>query len=141
MVLHSLYRDLTTGAFNYLEITAKNKEAIKTFFSAEQWWLTLVILATQEAEVRRIVVRSQPGQIVRETLSKPITKIGHHKNRAGEVAEGPEIKPQYHKKKKKNSFELGTRAQACNPSYLGRTEIGRIAVGGQPRQIVREIHL
>jgi hypothetical protein len=101
MVLHSLYRDLTTGAFNYLEITAKNKEAIKTFFSAEQWWLTLVILATQEAEVRRIVVRSQPGQIVRETLSKPITKIGHHKNRAGEVAEGPEIKPQYHKKKKK----------------------------------------
>jgi hypothetical protein len=30
---------------------------------------TPVILATQEAEVRRIAVRSQPGQIVYETLS------------------------------------------------------------------------
>jgi hypothetical protein len=28
-----------------------------------------VILATQETEIRRIVVRSQPGQIVLETLS------------------------------------------------------------------------
>jgi hypothetical protein len=27
-----------------------------------------LILATQEAEIRRIVVRSQPGQIVCETL-------------------------------------------------------------------------
>jgi hypothetical protein len=30
-------------------------------------WLTPVILATQEAEIRRIEVRSQPGQIVFET--------------------------------------------------------------------------
>jgi hypothetical protein len=58
-----------------------------------------IILATQEAEIRRItVVRSQPGQIAPETLSqkKPITK------RAGGVAQnvGPEFKPQYHKKKR-----------------------------------------
>jgi hypothetical protein len=35
-----------------------------------------VILATQEAEIRRITVQSQPGQIVLETLSqkKPFTK-------------------------------------------------------------------
>jgi hypothetical protein len=32
-------------------------------------WLTPVIPATQEAEIRRIVVPSQPQQIVRETLS------------------------------------------------------------------------
>jgi hypothetical protein len=32
-------------------------------------WLTSVILATQEAEIRRIAVRSQPRQVVLETLS------------------------------------------------------------------------
>jgi hypothetical protein len=51
------------------------------------------ILATQEAEIRRIEVPSQPGEIVRQILS--------HKNssqkRAGGVAQGvdPEFKPQY----------------------------------------------
>jgi hypothetical protein len=50
------------------------------------------------AEIRRIVVQSQPGQIVRETLSQKTL----HKNRAGGVAqgEGREFKPQYWKKKK-----------------------------------------
>jgi hypothetical protein len=37
--------------------------------------ITPVILATQEAEVRRIEVRSQPGQIVLGTLSRKT----HHK--------------------------------------------------------------
>jgi hypothetical protein len=32
-------------------------------------WLTPVVLATQEVEIRRIEVRSQPGQIVSEILS------------------------------------------------------------------------
>jgi hypothetical protein len=31
-------------------------------------WLKLVILATQEAEIRRIIVGSQPRQIVQKTL-------------------------------------------------------------------------
>jgi hypothetical protein len=37
-----------------------------------------VILATQEAEIRRIEVQSQPGQIVHKILSrkKPIPKKG-----------------------------------------------------------------
>jgi ribosomal protein S20 len=52
-----------------------------------------VILATQEAEINRITVQSQPRQIVQKTLSRKIL----HKNRAGRVAqgEGPEFKPQY----------------------------------------------
>jgi hypothetical protein len=40
------------------------------YLGAGGWWLTPVILATQEAEITRIVVRSQPGQIVHETLSR-----------------------------------------------------------------------
>jgi hypothetical protein len=37
---------------------------------AGRLWLTPVILGTQEAEIRRIAVRNQPGQIVCETLSQ-----------------------------------------------------------------------
>jgi hypothetical protein len=50
-----------------------------------------VILAIQEAEIRRIMVQSQLRQIVQETLC-PNTL---HKNRAGGMAqgEGPEFKP------------------------------------------------
>jgi hypothetical protein len=36
-------------------------------------WLTPVIPATQEAEIRRITVQSQPRQILKK---KPITKKG-----------------------------------------------------------------
>jgi hypothetical protein len=61
-----------------------------------------VILATQEAEIRRIVVRNQPGQIEIETLSQ---KKNLHKKGLGGVAQsvGPKFKPQYHKKKVCNS--------------------------------------
>jgi hypothetical protein len=36
---------------------------------ARHQWLMPVVLDTQEAEIRRITVQSQPRQIVRETLS------------------------------------------------------------------------
>jgi hypothetical protein len=36
---------------------------------AGHWWLTLLNVATQEAEIRRIEVQSQPQQIVCKTLS------------------------------------------------------------------------
>jgi hypothetical protein len=45
-------------------------------------WLMPVILATQEADIRRIEVRSQPVEIVHETLSQKTL----YKNRAGGVA-------------------------------------------------------
>jgi hypothetical protein len=54
---------------------------------------------TQEAEIRRIAVQSQPGQLVPQTLSQ----INPSQKRAGGMAEGvdAEFVPQYCKKKKK----------------------------------------
>jgi hypothetical protein len=51
-----------------------------------------IILATQEAEIRRITIGSQPGQIVLKTVSQKT-----HQKRAGRVAQGigPEFKPHY----------------------------------------------
>jgi predicted P-loop ATPase len=59
--------------------------------------LMLVILGTQEAEIRRIKSQSQPRQIVHETLSQN----DQSQKRTGVVAQGvgPEFKPQYHKKR------------------------------------------
>jgi hypothetical protein len=54
-----------------------------------------VILATQEAEIRRIEIQSQPTQIVPEILI--LEKKKHHKNGLVEWINivGPEFKPQY----------------------------------------------
>jgi hypothetical protein len=93
-------------------------------------WLTPIILATQKAEIRRIMVQSQPRQIVsaRPSLKKPFTKIG-----AGEVAQGdsPEFKPQYRKKKKnKKTSEfnpkqrtMGSKIKQTIKSYV--TEVSK----------------
>jgi hypothetical protein len=68
---------------------------------ARCWWFTSVIPATQEAEVRRIKIRSQSGEIVLEILSlKNLSQ-----KRADGVTEGAglEAKPQYHKNKTKQN--------------------------------------
>jgi hypothetical protein len=64
-------------------------------------WLTPVIPVTQEAEIRRLEVQSQPRQIIQESLSRKNLL----QERTGGVAQsaGPEFKPQYSKKKKKVS--------------------------------------
>jgi hypothetical protein len=57
-------------------------------------WLTAIILATQEAEIR---------------ITRPYLKKTHHKiKRTGGVAQGvsPEFKPQYCKQKKKQTKKL-----------------------------------
>jgi hypothetical protein len=48
-----------------------------------------VILATQEAEIRRITVQSQPGQIILQTLSQKYPT----QNRTGGVAQAVESLP------------------------------------------------
>jgi hypothetical protein len=71
----------------------KNKRHLFYFktSNARHWWLTPIILATQEAEIRRITVRSQPpaNSSGDPILKKPITK-----------------------KKTKNSWWIGSR---CRP--------------------------
>jgi hypothetical protein len=72
---------------------------IKTVSPAGHQWLAPVILATQEAEIRRPAWANSSG----DPISKiPITK------RAGGVAQGkgPEFKLQYCKKKKKKKSLL-----------------------------------
>jgi hypothetical protein len=58
-----------------------------------------VILATQEAEIGRIVIQSHPRQIVYEILSQ---KHPSQNKKFGRVVlgEGHEFKPQNHKKRK-----------------------------------------
>jgi hypothetical protein len=59
-----------------------------------------VILATHEAEIRRIKIQSQPGQ---NTSRDPISKNPITKKRAGGVVQdlGPQLKPWHSRKKRK----------------------------------------
>jgi hypothetical protein len=68
-----------------------------------------VILATQEAEIRRITVRSQSRQIVFKTLSQKYPTHTHTKRTGGVTQDvGPEFKPSTVGKKSKNkSFGTG----------------------------------
>jgi hypothetical protein len=71
------------------------------------------IPATQEAEIRRTAVQSQPRQIAHKTLSRK----NPSQKRAGGVAVGvvPEFKLQYRKKKKFN-MNFGGDIQTTAPA-------------------------
>jgi hypothetical protein len=78
------------------------------------------ILAIQEAEIRRIVVWSQPGQIAPKTLSQEISSL----KRAGGVTQGvgPEFKLQYHKKEHKTIINI----YVPNVSPIHKTNTNRL---------------
>jgi hypothetical protein len=77
-----------------------------------------VILATQEAEIRRIVVQSHLGQTVHKTLSqkKPSQK------RAGGVPQGVglEFKPQYCKTKQQNKTQSQESKPPASPACIAK---------------------
>jgi hypothetical protein len=70
-----------------------------------------VILATQEAKIRKITVWSQPREVVQETLSQK----KNHKIKGGGVAQGVdfEFKPHW----KKNIANC-PHLQSCSPTPL-----------------------
>jgi hypothetical protein len=70
-----------------------------------------IILATQEEEISRIVVQSQLGQIVWETLFRknPPQKLG--------CGIGPEFKSQHCKKKKSTQHKKGVGGVALVVRY------------------------
>jgi hypothetical protein len=57
-------------ALGWIPSIAKKKKKFKLKKFGGHWLLTPVILATQEAELKRIIVQSQPGQIVLDTVSQ-----------------------------------------------------------------------
>jgi hypothetical protein len=94
----TIFDSKATHIDNSVHVNKRHKKEKETI-GARHWWLMPVILATQEAEIRRLVVRSQPGQIVCKTPSRK----NPSQKRADGVAQGvgPKFKPQYCKKKKK----------------------------------------
>jgi hypothetical protein len=71
--------------FPFLSLLTTSDSTSKVASFARRQWLMAVILATQAAEIRRIAVRSQPGQIVCKTLC---WKKKKSQKRAGEVVQG-----------------------------------------------------
>jgi hypothetical protein len=70
--------------FGETQIVSHSKVALKKKKRARHWWLTSVILASQEAEIWKIAAQSQPGKIVPQD---PISKNSSQK-RAGGVGQG-----------------------------------------------------
>jgi hypothetical protein len=67
---------------NNMKIKKLKTQKRKNSVQAGGWWLTSVIPAIQRAEIRRIVVQSQPRQIVLKTKSQK----NPYQKRAGGVS-------------------------------------------------------
>jgi hypothetical protein len=85
-----------------------------------------VILTTQEAEIRKIAIQNQPGQIVCETLSQDYLI---HTKTTGGVAQGvgPEFKTQHPNTTRGLDFEHMIKALAHK---------GGVRIGKTPKKLV-----
>jgi hypothetical protein len=97
---------------------------LKTRKLVRHRWLTPVVLATQEAEIRRVAVQSQTGQIACKTISqkKKITKEGWWSGSSAMVAclASTRLWVQNPVQKEKNQkTSWAPVVHTCNPSYLG----------------------
>jgi hypothetical protein len=83
---------LTALKCNSISRAFKVRYCKKSGSSTGRRWLTPVIPATQEAEIRRIAIQSPPRQTVRETLSRK----NPPQKKVGEMPQGvsSEFKPQ-----------------------------------------------
>jgi hypothetical protein len=98
----------------YINTSSVNHKAklnkLQRISSARCQWLTPVILATWEAEIRRITVQSHSKQIVHKT---PVSKTTRAKWTGGVTQaiedlfckHSPEFKSQSHQKKKEKNFD------------------------------------
>jgi hypothetical protein len=90
---HAVVGIFTSSQNSQIEIITTKIMVLGTGVSARHLWVMPVILATQEAQIRRTIVQSQPGQIVRKTLSQ---KVPNRKS-AGRVAQVVEFLSRKHK--------------------------------------------
>jgi hypothetical protein len=88
--------------FKSLLFYSSQLSAKKTALKARHWWLMPVILPTQEAEISRIAVQSQPRQISSRApiLKIPITKRACGVAQVKALSSSPSTA-----KKKKNCIE------------------------------------
>jgi hypothetical protein len=73
-------------SYSYLNFKTFFDE-IKMHTGSGHWWLTPIILVTQEAKIKRIKVQSPSGKIVRETLCRK----NPAQNRAGGEAQAVRV--------------------------------------------------
>jgi hypothetical protein len=83
-------------------------------------WLTSVILAPQEAEIRRILVWNQAGQRVFRTLSQK----NPSQKRSGGVAQGISYKFKPSTKKNKHQLLVYSSLVMTLSLWIGETNLG-----------------
>jgi hypothetical protein len=102
-------RGIAEGNCYYPCFANEDSKKLRILLKSLCWWLTPIILVTWETETRRIKVRSQPRQIVQETLSQK----NQHRKGLTEQLKGystclasmkPWVQTPVPSKKKKKSF-------------------------------------